>query len=35
MDFPDLDLPLSDGGTLRRADVAGRPWVVYLTRHPG
>ena len=35
MDFPDLDLPLAGGGTLARADLTGRPWVVYLTRHPG
>jgi len=33
--FPDLPLPLAGGGVLERDDLLGRPWVVYLTRHPG
>lgn len=35
MDFPDLALPRAGGGSVGRADLAGRPWLVYLARHPG
>jgi len=35
VEFPDLPLPLAGGGVLERDDLLGRPWVVYLTRHPG
>ena len=33
--FPEFDLPLADGGRLTRGDLAGRPWIAYLARHPG
>jgi hypothetical protein len=33
--FPDFDLPLAGGGRLSRDDLAGRPWIAYLARHPG
>ncbi|MCX6412851.1 MAG: hypothetical protein NTZ81_10985 [Actinobacteria bacterium] len=37
MDFPDLTLSRAGagGGTVSRADLAGRPWIVYLSRHLG
>jgi peroxiredoxin len=35
MDFPDVGLPLAGGGTVSRADLVGRPWIVYLSRHLG
>ena len=35
MDFPDLALPRAGGGTIGRAELLGRPWIVYLSRHPG
>ena len=35
MDFPDLTLPRAGGGTIGRAELLGRPWIVYLSRHPG
>jgi hypothetical protein len=35
MDVPDLPLPRAGGGTVSRADLAGQPWIVYLSRHPG
>ena len=35
MDFPDLALPRAGGGTVARADLVGRPWIVYLSRHLG
>jgi hypothetical protein len=35
MDFPDLALPRAGGGTVSRVDLSGRPWIVYLSRHPG
>ncbi len=35
MDFPDLSLPRAGGGTVSRADLIGRPWVMYISRHLG
>ncbi|MGI9116725.1 MAG: hypothetical protein ACR2JV_03705 [Gaiellales bacterium] len=35
MEFPDIALPRAGGGTVARAALAGRPWLVYLARHPG
>ena len=35
MDFPDLALPRAGGGTISRADLVGRSWIVYLSRHLG
>ena len=35
MDLPSFDLPTAEGGRLTRDDLLGRPWFVYLARHPG
>ena len=35
MELPDVVLPRAGGGSVTRADLAGRPWLVYLSRHPG
>jgi len=35
MDFSDLALPRAGGGTFTSADLLGRPWIVYLSRHLG
>lgn len=35
MRVPEFDLPTADGSRLTRADLAGRPWFVYMARHPG
>ena len=31
--FPDFDLPTAGGGRIRRADLAGRPFVVTLASY--
>lgn len=35
MRFPDFELERAAGGTLSLGDLAGRPWIAYLSRHPG
>jgi hypothetical protein len=33
--FPTFDLPRAGGGRLTDADLVGRPWIAYVSRHPG
>lgn len=35
MKFPSFDLPRAGGGRLTDDDLAGAPWIAYVSRHPG